>query len=190
MKNYYKYFNPAVVLGNQSQTMKEAWLKRGIAVLLAGQILVVALILGLPSSAQTSSNFNSGDTEFDNILIPYFESINLQDYDRAFSYWESAPNGETRTEFAAGFSHTQSVEAFFGIPMTVDDESGNNYAEIPTIITVTYTDGSLKYFAACYVAHLADSSNWLILNETTLETENIQMAEETLDNLCTANIKN
>ncbi len=171
--------------------------KRGIVVFLFGQIMIFVLMVGIPSFAQSNPPLEYDNAlEPENVLVAYFNAINVKDYARAFSYWESEPNGATLDQFAAGYNDTEAVEAFFRLPVRVGAGAGNLYAEIPTIFIATHTDETIQYFAGCYVVHATNvpvgnnplpDPNWYLQDASVVEAENMDAAAATLDDICQFN---
>ena len=86
------------------------------------------------------------------LLSSYLNSINRQEYVRAFSYWQTPAS--TYDAFAAGYATTASITAQFGT-VTPDAGAGQIYYSLPVALKSSMTDGSLKTYVGCYVMHLA-----------------------------------
>ena len=90
-------------------------------------------------------------------LKSFYNAINRKEYQRAYSYYQGAPNPPASlapafTQFAAGYNDTASVS------LTVGEEirnagAGNIYSGVPVIVQARHTDNSLHTFAGCYVLH-------------------------------------
>lgn len=86
-------------------------------------------------------------------VAAYYNAINLGEYARAYSYWETPPEGATEAEFTAGFSDTERVAAFVRLPVLVDAGAGNLFAQVPVLLIADHTDGRQVVYAGCIVAH-------------------------------------
>lgn len=171
--------------------------KRGIAILLIGQVVIIGLMVGLPSLAQDNPPFAYADAlEPENVVASYFNAINLKDYNRAYNYWESEPSGATYAQFVTGYATTESVDAYLRLPTRVDVGAGNRYAEIPVILVATHTDETVHYFAGCYVVHGVNvpvgnnpepDPNWYLRSADVEEVDDMNAAEVALDDLCSLN---
>ena len=90
-----------------------------------------------------------------NLIKSFYNAIDRKEYQRAYGYWQTT--GTTNTpanyaQFAKGYADTLSVTYTLGTVVT-NAGAGNIYANIPTVLTATHTDGSKTTFAGCYVAH-------------------------------------
>ena len=170
-------------------------LKSRYTVLLIAQIVVMALLIGLPSFAQDNPPFEYTDTtDPENTLAAYFNAISLKDYSRAYGYWQNPPDDATLQEFAAGFSDTESVDAYFKLPGRMDAAAGTAYAAIPTIVVATHTDGTIHHFAGCYLLGssnvpvgdepLPDERDWFMIRASVIAVDDMNTAADSLDELC------
>jgi len=104
-----------------------------------------------------ASPFYENRTEAAGTLKSFYNAINRKEYQRAYSYYQGAPNppaglAPAFTQFAAGYSDTAAVA------LTVGEEirnagAGNIYSGVPVIVQARHTDNSLHTFAGCYVLH-------------------------------------
>jgi hypothetical protein len=85
------------------------------------------------------------------LLSSYYNAINLQDYERAYSYWQSPPLDYNT--FAAGYNDTTSVQLIVQPPTRIDPGAGNLYAGIPTLLVAQHSDGSTHTYGGCIVTH-------------------------------------
>jgi hypothetical protein len=83
----------------------------------------------------------------------YYNAISRGDYTRAYSYWETPPNGQTEAQFAAGFADTLNARAIVRLPIFSDAGAGNIFASIPTLVVANRRDGSSAFFAGCLTVH-------------------------------------
>jgi hypothetical protein len=93
----------------------------------------------------------------ENLVKSYYNAISLNDYQRAYAYWENPGKGNPNTpgpfdQFAKGYSDTAMVSYILG-QITSDAGAGQLYANIPIVLTSIHTDGSKTVFAGCYIAH-------------------------------------
>jgi hypothetical protein len=86
------------------------------------------------------------------LLASYFNAINLQDYARAYGYWEVEPSGATLEQFSAGYAQTAYVEAFTLLGLRGGGAAGSIYVDIPTLVIASQDDGSQQIFVGCYIA--------------------------------------
>ena len=83
----------------------------------------------------------------------FYNAINRKEYDRAYSYFQpGAPDVPTYADFVAGYADTASVMIYTG-KIEVNAGAGNLYANVPTVLVATHTDGSVHTYAACYILH-------------------------------------
>jgi hypothetical protein len=90
-------------------------------------------------------------------LKSYYNAINRKEYDRAYSYFQGAPNPDSSVappyqQFVAGYNDTVSVVLAVG-KESVGAGAGNLYSSIPAVITATHTDKSTVVFSGCYFLH-------------------------------------
>lgn len=114
--------------------------------------LVMALMLALvPISAQDVEQ----ELPYDNpgspvdLLASYYNAINLQDYQRAYSYRESI--SQSYEAFARGFADTLNVQLIVQPPTRIEGAVGSAYADIPSVLIATHRDGTLHTYAGCFV---------------------------------------
>ena len=107
----------------------------------------------------------------DNAAVPFFENrndpvsalesfynaINRKEYDRAYGYFQGAPNPPAslvgpKAEWIKGYANTATVTLAVG-KVTSDAGAGNLYASFPVVITSTQTDNSKQVFSGCYTMH-------------------------------------
>lgn len=90
-------------------------------------------------------------------LKSYYNAINRKEYERAYSYFQGAPNPDPSLappyeKFAQGYATTASVTLTMG--KEVDDAgAGNIYAGVPVLLTARDEDGSTTTFSGCYFLH-------------------------------------
>jgi hypothetical protein len=86
------------------------------------------------------------------LLTSYYNAINRREYERAYAYWEVAPNNDSLAQFTQGFASTASVTAFAGLDIHAEGAAGSVYMSMPTLLAAMQTDGSQRLFAGCLVA--------------------------------------
>jgi len=112
---------------------------------------------GSPAAVETltdlsPANYIDNRSDAVALMSSYLNSINRQEYVRAFSYWQTPVS--TYDAFATGYATTASITAQFGT-VTPDAGAGQVYYSLPVALKSTMTDGSLKTYVGCYVMHLA-----------------------------------
>ena len=100
-----------------------------------------------PSTPRTAYEDRSGAVP---VLASYVNAINLEDYARAWDYWETPP-AESFEAFEEGFADTASVMLVVRPPTRFEGAAGSTYVAIPTLLSALHTDGSRHNFVACYV---------------------------------------
>ncbi|MCI0712984.1 MAG: META domain-containing protein [Chloroflexi bacterium] len=115
-----------------------------------------------PGSAPSSSSGSASAELFDNpdspvgLLASYYNAINRGEYERAYAYWESAPN--PFDEFVSGFADTASVQVIVEPPTRYEGAAGSLYVAIPTVLIALHHDGNQLMFAGCFVARKSNLS--------------------------------
>jgi hypothetical protein len=163
----------------------------------AQRALVVAaflLLITLTASAQGTDALPRLDDRTDPVLLvaSYYNAINLQDYARAFSYWETPPAATPTLEsFTQGFADTARVAAFAHIPVYVDAGAGNLFASVPLLLVSQQADGSQQVYSACFTAHKTNvpvgdaaepDSNWSLRDASVAASPSFDLAQ--LDGAC------
>jgi hypothetical protein len=100
---------------------------------------------GVPAPAQQS--YADQNTPVD-LLASFYNAINRQEYQRAYSYWETPPS--PYDQFAQGYADTASVQLIVQLPAFTDAGTGNLHAAIPTVLIATKRDGNQQTFVGCY----------------------------------------
>jgi hypothetical protein len=116
---------------------------------------------GMPGGAPSVENL--GDLSLNNyidnrsggleVVSSMLNAINRKEYVRAYSYWQN--NKTSYTDFANGYSDTDTVTATFGT-VTSDAGAGQFYYKVPVAEYVTHTDSSKHIYVGCYTMHLAN----------------------------------
>lgn len=116
-------------------------------------ICLLLCILALPITLSAQSEMQP--PEYENLdspvdlLASYYDAINLQNYQRAYSYWENPP--EPYEEFVRGFADTVSAQVIVQPPTRVEGAAGSLYVGIPTVLIADHRDGSQSVFAGCFI---------------------------------------
>ena len=84
------------------------------------------------------------------LLASYYNAITLQDYQRAYNYWETPR--EPFEEFVSGFADTASVQVIVEPPTRYSGAAGSLYVDIPTVLIAQHHDGGQVTFAGCFIA--------------------------------------
>lgn len=83
------------------------------------------------------------------LLASYYNAIDLQDYGRAYGYWETPP--DPYDAFVSGFADTTSVQVIVQPPTRYDGAAGSVYVEIPTVLIAQHVNGGQATYAGCFV---------------------------------------
>jgi hypothetical protein len=90
------------------------------------------------------------------LVHSFYNAINRQEYQRAYSYWETPgrPNGVTADfgEFVRGYATTTSVAVTTGAVMS-DAGAGNIFYAVPVALSAEQAGGSTRKFYGCYLLH-------------------------------------
>jgi hypothetical protein len=123
--------------------------------------LGAALVAPAATFAQPSAPPQPLDYRSDPVLMvaSYYNAISLGDYERAYLYWEGAPNGRSFEEFVGGFTETSRVAAYLAIPVFEYFDGGNVFARVPILLAVEHRDGSRHTFAGCMRARNVTATN-------------------------------
>src|SRR4029453_17019999 len=85
------------------------------------------------------------------VLASYYNAINRQEYQRAYSYWETPPS--PYDQFVQGYADTASVQLIVQLPPFIDAGAGNAYSNIATVLIATTREGGQQTFVGCYTTH-------------------------------------
>lgn len=115
----------------------------------------VTAAVGANSLSIDKSNFvdnRSGPIETVSSLL---NAINLQQYVRAYSYFQDPANFPgTYDSYAAGFSDTDTISVVFG-SVTSEGAAGSVYYKVPLAETVLDTNNTTHIFVGCYTLRLS-----------------------------------
>jgi hypothetical protein len=88
------------------------------------------------------------------VIRSLFNSVNREEYLRAYSYWEPNAQGLPSFDtFQAGYATTGSVKLTTGTA-TVDAGAGQRYYQVPVTLVSTSTTNVVETFVGCYTLHL------------------------------------
>jgi hypothetical protein len=103
-----------------------------------------------PAAAQTTAPFDLRDHPI-YLIASYYNAIALQDYARAYNYWNGhAPGGATYQQFVQGFADVQTVQALARLPVAGGVAAGTAHAEVPVVVLTTLKSGGSQIFAGCF----------------------------------------
>lgn len=145
-----------------------------LVLLLAGLLLAGCNPPPLPggTTPPTGIPYDLQDTP-DHLVASTINAINLQDFQRAYDYWEDNPL--SLPDFIAHYADVDHIQAVVREPLYTDGAAGSLYSLVPTLQLTTYTDGTLHVFYGCYTARRINSetaghpTKWYIYSST--ETE-------------------
>ncbi len=89
------------------------------------------------------------------LIQSYFNAINLKQYLRAYSYWESTSLVGPFNQFQQGYQETASVQVTLGV-ISEGRGAGQIYFTVPAALVAQTTGGKTQTFAACYTLHLGN----------------------------------
>lgn len=113
--------------------------------------------------------FENRDTSVD-LIASFYNAINRQEYQRAYSYWREAPS--SYESFVEGYNNTNSVRVIVQPPEMIDAGAGNLFQSITTLLIAQQLDGSYKEFVGCYNTHKNNTepdTKWEIQGATIAE---------------------
>ncbi|MBI5931121.1 MAG: hypothetical protein HY862_17560 [Chloroflexi bacterium] len=90
------------------------------------------------------------------LLRSYYNAVQLKDYNRAYNYWDTSPNGLTYNQFVQGYANTTDVLVVVHLPFEYDGAAGTIYASLQTILIGTERNTAPQRFYGCYVTRNSD----------------------------------
>ncbi len=109
------------------------------------------------------------------LMRSFFNSINLHEYIRTYSYWSNTSQLPNLNDFQNGYANTQSVDLTIG---TVNSQgtAGSFYYQVPMLLAVHSADGTTQNFAGCYTLRQPDPGIQGIppFNPTGIDSANVQ----------------
>ncbi|MFC1960289.1 hypothetical protein ACFLYO_06235, partial [Chloroflexota bacterium] len=139
-------------------------IQKTVKLILMGCVILMLLVATghpMPAAAQTVTPFDFRDHPV-HVIASYYNAITLQDYGRAYGYWDDTPpGGATYQQLTQGFANVQGVRVLARLPVTVDVAAGTAHAEVPVNVLVTQKTGNAQIFAGCFhvVQHNAPVGN-------------------------------
>lgn len=144
------------------------------------KLIIVMAILALPVAVGTAQQ-EGPDPAYDDqtspvdLLASYYNAINRGEYERAYAYWEEAPN--SYEDFARGFEDTETIQLIVQPPTRYEGAAGSIYVSIPTALVATHTDETEQTFVGCFVARMsnlvppdeADEDTWYLYSADVVE---------------------
>jgi hypothetical protein len=128
------------------------WALRPLVIGLVALALLASGSIPPKAAAQTPPAFDLRDHPI-YLIASYYNAIALQDYGRAYSYWNGhAPGGATYDQFVQGFADIQTVRALARLPVVVSAAAGTAHAEVPVVVLTTLKSGGSQIFAGCFHA--------------------------------------
>ena len=118
-----------------------------------------------PAAPPTQPAYDKPTSPVD-LLASFYNAVNRQEYQRAYTYWETPPS--SYDDFARGYADTASVQLIVEPPTRIEGAAGNLYAQVPTVLVAAHHDGSQQTFAGCYTTHAPNlgpqANQWRISN--------------------------
>ncbi len=111
---------------------------------------VCSLIESFPTSFGMDDQLSPVD-----LVSSYYDAIAAGDYARAYAYWQGGPPGQTLSQFALGFAHTEDVGVVVALSFYMDGAAGSLYATVPLLVT-SKNAGTPQLFVGCVIARKSD----------------------------------
>lgn len=86
------------------------------------------------------------------LMASLVNALNRKEFDRAFRYWATPPDGQSLAQYKDGFAETEGTLIAIAPPQPFISAAGNERAEVGALLAITRTNGDIEYFAGCYVA--------------------------------------
>lgn len=111
------------------------------------------------------------------LIASYYDAINREEYERAYSYWQQPPLDYD--SFAGGYADTASVQVIVQPPTRIEGAAGSLYVEVPVFLIAQHHDGSQHSFAGCIVTRKSNvpapdvpEENWYLYQARLVEVAN------------------
>jgi hypothetical protein len=123
------------------------------------------------------------------VLASYWNAVNVQDFARAWAYWERPPSA-TYDDFVRGFADTPSVLLAVRPAIQIEGAAGSLYASVPALLSAVHKDGSRHNFVGCFVARCPNvdgedaGQQWSLHGATVRRTADNSMAITLLNQAC------
>lgn len=91
------------------------------------------------------------------VIRRYYAAIDARDYAAAYALWgqRGVASGQTRGQFAAGFTRTGQVRVSIGDSIRIEGAAGSQYATVPVIVDAVLQSGERQHFAGSYTLRRA-----------------------------------
>jgi hypothetical protein len=105
------------------------------------------------------------------VIRRYYAAIDDRNYDAAYDLWgrSGAASGQTRSQFAAGFTRTAHATVTIVDSARVEGAAGSQYATVPVTVDAVLQSGERQHFAGSYTLRRvmvdgapADARRWHI----------------------------
>jgi hypothetical protein len=122
-------------------------------------MVVACLVAALATSALADEMQYLDDRSTPEAVISsFYSAINLQQYSRAWSYYEDGQGVPPFDDFVKGYETTKSVTVSFG-EVAEEGAAGSVYYTLPVSLDAVDTSGKHSYFSGCYTLRLAQPGN-------------------------------
>ncbi len=128
----------------------------------AAQQPTVAPTVNIPPTGSNpgATNYIDDRSTASQVIVSYYNAVNRREYSRAYGYYTDplATLGNFNS-FSNGYANTTSVDLVFG-QITSDVGAGQTYFTVPVILKATTSNSGNTNYAACYIVHQANPSNF------------------------------
>ncbi len=98
---------------------------------------------------------NQSQSSPEAVLVSYFNAINQQNNELAYSYWDRE-SGVQKTSSLAQFMHgyadtTSVVEAYFRLRSDISEALGTTWGKVAVILRVLHKDHTRHHCVGCYM---------------------------------------
>lgn len=91
------------------------------------------------------------------VVRHYYDAIERRQYDSAYALWGQSgkASGQTRAEFADGFTQTIQTTAAIGDSVSIEGAAGSQYATVPVTVDAVLRNGTRQHFVGTYTLRRA-----------------------------------
>jgi hypothetical protein len=91
------------------------------------------------------------------VVRRYYAAIQERQYDSAYVMWDGAGkgSGQTREQFARGFTQTARTFVSIGDSVSIEGAAGSQYATVPVTVDATLRGGAAQHFVGSYTLRRA-----------------------------------
>jgi hypothetical protein len=102
----------------------------------------------------SSAVLSAGPAE---VVRRYYAAIRDGQYDSAYVMWDGAGNasGQTREQFARGFTQTARTFVSIGDGVSIEGAAGSQYATVPVTVDAVLRNGAAQRFTGVYTLRRA-----------------------------------